>query len=170
MWTGVDGESKMPPSKTASDCTRVQVFRFKTAFQVCFRFKQWTDNKKWLLNSWNRAILTSVSPDNTSRREIRLCPSRKSSYRSFTCFRTCHKVRRECIKKIHQSISSVKIHEFSQCISYKSSQCMNCLIINHLFWSKIEFSGGDSVFYLLQIYMNFKNLIKLLKWIYQITL
>lgn len=33
--------------------------------------------------------LTSVSPDKTSSSEIRLCPSRKSSYRSFMCFRTC---------------------------------------------------------------------------------
>lgn len=29
-----------------------------------------------------------MSPDRTSSSEIRLCPSRKSSYRSFMCFRT----------------------------------------------------------------------------------
>uniref|UniRef100_A0A0E9RQR3 Uncharacterized protein n=1 Tax=Anguilla anguilla TaxID=7936 RepID=A0A0E9RQR3_ANGAN len=32
--------------------------------------------------------LTKDSPDRTSSKEIRLCPSRRSSYRSFTCFRT----------------------------------------------------------------------------------
>ena len=32
--------------------------------------------------------LTKVSPERTSKREIKLCPSLRSSYRSFTCFRT----------------------------------------------------------------------------------
>lgn len=30
-------------------------------------------------------MLTSVSPESTSRREMRLCPSLRSSYRSVTC-------------------------------------------------------------------------------------
>ena len=34
-------------------------------------------------------LLTRESPESTSSREIRLCPSLRSSYRSFTCFRTC---------------------------------------------------------------------------------
>ena len=33
-------------------------------------------------------LLTRESPESTSSREIRLCPSLRSSYRSLTCFRT----------------------------------------------------------------------------------
>lgn len=61
-------------------------------------------SKRSQINSWDRAreqwrregegvvsmttTLTKDSPDKTSSKEIRLCPSRRSSYRSFTCFRT----------------------------------------------------------------------------------
>lgn len=45
------------------------------------------------ITNWNHCVLikklTNVSPERTSKSEIKLCPSLRSSYRSFTCFRTC---------------------------------------------------------------------------------
>lgn len=40
------------------------------------------------LHYHDNTLLTNDWPDRTSSSEIRLCPSRRSSYRSFTCFRT----------------------------------------------------------------------------------
>lgn len=37
--------------------------------------------------------LTNRTPERTSKREIRLCPSLRSSYRSLMCLRTCQKIR-----------------------------------------------------------------------------
>lgn len=39
-------------------------------------------------------IHTRVTPDKTSSREIRLCPSLRSSYRSVMCFLTCDRENR----------------------------------------------------------------------------
>lgn len=66
----------------------------RTKTSVFHNFVTWVSldllKQHWpqMLKTTEKYELTNVSPDKTSSSEIRLCPSRKSSYRSFICFRT----------------------------------------------------------------------------------
>lgn len=80
--TGDDGEPRCATSKRVNNITKW----YKIAWEQCFCAGICVMGIK---------IHTRVTPDRTSSSDIRLCPSRRSSYRSVMCFLTLGTRRQE---------------------------------------------------------------------------